>query len=233
MDNDLEVVYDAQLTKSTINKIHKYIDTREERGLEADGPGVGWGAEQFATVAKMFEEFYPGENLGVNEVCKFTLEPELLKEILDQIPFIVTDPEENLTIQIGKETIIVDKTYTQFSILPHKDWGRKVSLFYLVSKSGPETNFYDGPEEPDAIIAWKQSSLDNKRSYTIENGKWYLFNNSHIHEILHILKDRRSLVVPILRLEHDLSWEDMDNMAVVANAVRKIDSKIDDGVKAG
>ena len=218
-DWDIKEVYDSPLRPSLTRKINEYIDQREQRGLHQDGPGQGWGTEQFKAVGQAYSEFYPGQNLGINEVCKFTLDAELLEELVNALPFEVEDPEEDVTVQIGKPLVMCYPDQDWFSILPHKDWGRKRSMFYLLSDSGPTTSFYDGPQKPDDIIAWRRSSLSNQRNYTLQTGKWYMFNNSNIHEVNDICCERRSIVVPIEKLQHNV---DMENMTQVAQEVEKI-----------
>ena len=167
------------------DKVKAYVEKQKALHGFGEGPGVSFGKPEFEEIISRYQTFYSDKVLGANET--FKLPKEIVDQILTELNLTIEDSYNCVKVQLARSEVIP----------PHIDYMRKATLYYLMSETGPKTNFYDGPSTPDDIIAYLPTNLTNKREYILEKSKWYSFQNSAIHEVVNITSERVSLVIDI------------------------------------
>ena len=183
---DIQQLEYTSLPQDLEQRIKDFVQKQKTLLGHGEGPGISYGQEELEAARELFTPFYGNKQIGANET--FKLPVEIVDEILTHVGITLNDPYNSVKAQIAKPDVIP----------PHRDFQRTSTMFYLMSETGPLTNFYDGPEKPDYIIAYLPDSLSNKREYKMEQGKWYSFENAAIHEVVNITSERLSIVIDII-----------------------------------
>jgi hypothetical protein len=185
MIKDITQLQYTPLSLELEDKIKAHVEKQKALYGHGEGPGISFGKPEFEEVISRYQEFYPSKTIGANET--FKLPTSLVDEILAHLNISVDDAYNSVKVQLARTQVIP----------PHRDYMRKATLYYLISETGPQTNFYDGPSTPDDIIAYKPTSLTNKREFVMKQSTWYSFENCAIHEVVNITSERTSLVIDI------------------------------------
>jgi hypothetical protein len=128
--------------------------------------------------------------------------------------FIVPAPEslkvwirENITVNTWTTMNLQLMTGGKF-IVPHTDYYRKYGVNYIISKTGPETRFYNPKPEFSHLEVvggpyYPYKNLDLEESIIFETRQWHYLNVSKIHSIENILEPRISISISFVDLPSD------------------------------
>jgi hypothetical protein len=144
--------------------------------------------------------------------------PEISKEFLIEIGF----PKSIIDI--------TDRISLQMSIgnglLPHTDFGRRTSLFYLLTEHTDNwlTNWYQHNEEIKSLrdpnnygFTWtwinqEHTRLTLKESVNIKHKQWYIFNNEAYHSVYSNEDYSKDQIRVSLCVECDATVEELYNI---------------------
>lgn len=188
-------IYDTGITlpdgiaKSLLSEL-EYMKTTIGEG---EGRGSKYDSKDFyQEIADRYsQQFYNGKVVTTTETFKVS------QEVKDEVKklFPKLDIKDGaIKIQIVRNGEVVP---------PHIDAIRKLTLYCVLTNDNALTSFYDSENEPDDLIMYNPTKLQNKRTYSLKKNNVYLFNNSNVHDVTKVTMERKALVINLSNYTFD------------------------------